>query len=154
MASPQDENKPKYMCLKGKTQFEMAAAIDEALAQAENAFARDVEQMALQLWYEPFEQFIQEELNISQENMPPAQLNGLSEFITTCVALAPFVHQTMGNEAKISRVLSTLEKGLKQSLSDTLDLLKARNLWRFDLQRSLQDSQGRIVDEWRQQRDT
>ncbi|GAA6135680.1 hypothetical protein NBRC116188_24700 [Oceaniserpentilla sp. 4NH20-0058] len=149
MASPQDEPKPKYMCLKGKTQFEMAQAIDEALAQAERNCDQNVEQVAYQLWYEQFEQKLQEVLNISHESMPTGDVNSAQDFRCFCLKLLKMVDAI--NVVKVTTD-SEVVAILKHSQVDALDMLKARNLWRFDLQRSMQEIQGIALHEWRPQR--
>lgn len=150
MASPQEETKPKYMCLKGKTQFEMAKAIDEALAQAERECDQNVEQLAYQLWYEQFEQKLQELLNMSQESMPKGEVNSAQAFQCVCLKLLKRVD--VDNVVKAATLDSEIVSILKHSQLDALDMLKARNLWRFDLQRTMQEIQGNVLHEWRTQR--
>jgi len=150
MASPQDKNKPKYMCLKGKTQFEMAEAIDEALAQAERAFPEDDEQIALQIWYEQFEQQVIDEVNISQEQIPKGSVTSQISFTKLSLEIWAVGYEQAKLNDTGRPAYKLMESLFKRSFSHTMDMLKARNLWRSDLQRALNDIQGRVIHDWQQ----
>lgn len=151
MSSPQDVNKPKYMCLQGKTQFEMAQAIDQAMAQAEQADAQDAQQVALQLWYEQLEQQIQEELNISQDALPQGDVNTRERFVKLSGELRHQLHMGTNPQTGFNTDHQFLVL-LKLSLTQCIDMLRARNLWRFDLQRTLEGIQGQLINEWQRKR--
>jgi len=147
MASPRQKNQPKYMCLKGKTQYEMAQAIDAAAAQAEQAYGQNVEQMALQLWYEQFEQQVQDELNIYQDNLPVVEVMSEEGFVSACEQLWQFTLNYPSNQMADNLLTGQAQQLFRQSFMDVIDMLKARDLWRFDLQRYLQRIQGRVMHE-------
>jgi len=152
MPDPQDENPPKYMCLKGKTQYEMAQAIDSAAAQAEQAFRQDVQQVALQIWYEQFEQQVLDELNIYQDALPVVSVETEGNFIGACGQLWQFTLSYDMPSKGMALGATRVQSMFRQSFMDAVDMLKARGMWRFDLQRYLQKLQGTVMDECQQRK--
>lgn len=150
----QKQDVPKYMCLNGRTQYELAQSIDAAMANAESAVKANQEQEALFLWYEQVLDGIHENF-LLQKNVKSVDNNDIlvaviSELLPLCWA---YYHSnpdlgpaTFSDETSQQFGFQTLMTGLlEHSFMNALDILHARNLWRFDIQRSMQQTQERIT---------
>ncbi|MFY0640402.1 MAG: hypothetical protein JXR16_05090 [Bermanella sp.] len=147
MAKPQDESQPKYMHIEGKTQYEMAQSIDAAFAAAEASIDHQSEEVALQWWYQQFELQIQEELNLAESRLPSGNVTSEGTFLQLSKMLIQRVlDMQVDHRHKISASI-TINLLLERSLLDAIDMMQAKQIWRFDLQRKLQTLQGRLINE-------
>ncbi|NVK39316.1 MAG: hypothetical protein HWE18_15420 [Gammaproteobacteria bacterium] len=147
MANPQDEPKPKYMALEGKTQFEMAQAIDNAFIEAERIVDNQDEQVALQWWYGQLEQQVQEEFELSNSQLPSGDVNTQDQFLAMCEQLFNRIYHLENSLHSHQVIPITFKVLLERSLLDAIDMMHAKNIWRFDLQRMMQTLQGRLIHE-------
>ena len=150
----QKQDVPKYMCLNGRTQYELAQSIDAAMTSAESAVKANQEQEALFLWYEQVLDGIHENF-LLQKNVKSVENNDvlvavISELMPLCWA---YYHANPTSGSPVSSDESNQKYGfqtlmtglLEHSFMNALDILHARNLWRFDIQRSMQQTQERIM---------
>lgn len=147
MANPQDETKPKYMCLQGKTQFEMAQAIDDAFHEAERIVSQQDEQVALQWWYGQLEQQVQEEFELPVSVLPVGEVNTQTQFLAMSGRLLKCIYAQKSTAISQSALTVAFKVLLERSLLDAIDMMHAKHIWRFDLQRMLQTLQGRLIHE-------
>lgn len=147
MAKPQDDGQPKYMHIEGKTQYEMAQSIDAAFAAAEASIHHQSEEVALQWWYQQFELQLQEEFNLSDSRLPSGDVSNESTFLQLSKMLVQrALDMQVDHDHKISASI-TINLLLERSLLDAIDMMQAKQIWRFDLQRKLQTLQGRLINE-------
>jgi hypothetical protein len=158
-SKPKDASKqadlPKYMCMNGSTQYELAQSIDEAMASADREVKADQEQEALLLWYEQILDGIHETflLQKSVKSIPNnnVMVGVITELLPLCWA---YYRSTMDHQLVEDAECSIDKAGfqllmiklLEHSFINALDILHARNLWRFDIQRNMQQAQGRMIN--------
>ncbi|MGK0443860.1 MAG: hypothetical protein ACJA1U_000788 [Bermanella sp.] len=145
MAYPEDNDQPKYMHLQGKTQYEMAQSIDAAFAAAEESVHEQAEQTALQWWYQQLEILVQEEFNLPDTALPKGEASTQALFLQTSTSLLNQAFAISGDSQPAMAL--TIKRVLQRSLLDALDMMRAQQIWRFDLQRTLQTLQGRLLHE-------
>lgn len=145
MAYPEDNDQPKYMHLQGKTQYEMAQSIDAAFAAAEESVHEQAEQTALQWWYQQLEILVQEEFNLPDTALPKGEASTQALFLQTSTSLLNQAFAISGDSQPAMAL--TIKRVLQRSLLDALDMMRAQQIWRFDLQRMLQTLQGRLLHE-------
>lgn len=145
MSNPEDDHKPKYMQLQGKTQYEMAQSIDAAFAVAEQSVEQQAELAALQWWYQQLELQVQEEFHLADKALPKGDIIHQASFLQACKQL---IHDALDlpHEDDGAR-RQTLQTFIERSLLDVIDMMQAKHIWRFDLQRMLQTLQGRLNHE-------
>ena len=147
MAKPQDDSQPKYMHIEGKTQYEMAQSIDAAFAAAEASIHHQSEEVALHWWYQQFELQIQEEFNVPDSCLPSGNVTNEQSFLQLYQALVKRTLQIQGDPKQKLSAGITINLLLERSLLDAIDMMQAKQIWRFDLQRKLQTLQGRLINE-------
>ncbi len=140
---------PKYMCLKANSQFELAQNIDAAFLAAEQATIQDAEQLCYQVFYDQLVDQLHEEygLYISQllKLEQVTQKSTLQQAMLDMLQLCGQQFQVQGRESTDKQSFQLAFKlVLERSLLDALDIIMARGLWRFDLQRSLQNIQKQV----------
>eukprot|EP00399_MALV-I-05_sp_L67-4_P000136 gene137-101_t len=145
MAYPEDSDAPRYMHLQGKTQYEMAQSIDAAFAAAEQSIHQQAEQTALQWWYQQLESQVQEDFNLPDSALPKGNANTQVAFFKLSSALIKDAMR-LGGTSEPSAMLG-VKRLLQRSLIDAIDMMQAQGIWRFDLQRTLQTLQGRLLHE-------
>ncbi|MAA71788.1 MAG: hypothetical protein CL679_08675 [Bermanella sp.] len=148
MAYPEDSDAPRYMHLQGKTQYEMAQSIDAAFAAAEQSIHQQAEQTALQWWYQQLESQVQEDFNLPDSALPKGNANTQAAFVKLSSALFKDAMR-LGGTSEPSAMLG-VKRLLQRSLIDAIDMMQAQGIWRFDLQRTLQTLQGRLLHECQQ----
>ena len=153
MANPQDDSQPKYMHIEGKTQYEMAQSIDAAFAAAEASMHQQSEQVALQWWYQQFELQAQEEFNLIDAQLPKGGVTNQDTFVRQAGLLVTQILKYQGEPSTKVGTNITINLLLERSLLDTIDMMQAKQIWRFDLQRMMQTLQGKLINE-RQARST
>ena len=146
------EDLPKYMCLDATTQYELAQSIDAAMANAERAVKSDQEQEALFLWYEQVLDGIHETF-LLQKSVKSISNNDVmhdvvQELLPLCWAYYCSTKEgfVTHSEADVTGFRMLMTGVLEHSFINALDILHARNLWRFDIQRNMQHTQGRMVN--------
>ncbi|WP_396588734.1 hypothetical protein [Bermanella sp. R86510] len=145
-------NLPKYMNLQASTQFELAQSIDAMLQQAESAVALNTEQSCLVIWLQQLIDHLQDEFLVPlADDMPISDRHQFEECVKGLVAqCSQFEEQYPEhnqNDPDGNRFSQRLRACLKVSFQHTLDLMHAQNLWRFDVQRDLQQVQERLLNE-------
>lgn len=147
MANPQDDSQPKYMHIEGKTQYEMAQSIDAAFAAAEASMHQQSEQVALQWWYQQLELQLQEEFNLSDAQLPKDSVMNQDTFLRLAGLLIEQIVKSQDEQSKKVSTVITINLLVERSLLDTIDMMQAKQIWRFDLQRMMQTLQGRLINE-------
>ncbi len=147
MANPQDDSQPKYLHIEGKTQYEMAQSIDAAFAAAEASIDQQSEKIALQWWYQQFEVLVQEEFNLPDGWLPSGNVNHQESFLQLARQLIAQAVKMQNNHLQPASTDITINLLLERSLLDAIDMMQAKQVWRFDLQRMLQTLQGRLINE-------
>jgi hypothetical protein len=148
MTTPEDDRQPMYMRLQGKTQFEMAQSIDAAFTAAEQSIYPQSEQTALQWWYQQLETQVQEEFNLPESRLPKGDISTQSTFVQACIVLFSGIVAVNGTLHRTVATHVTMTALLERSLLDAIDMMRAQQIWRFDLQRMLQTIQGRLIHEF------
>jgi hypothetical protein len=154
-SKPKDASKqqdlPKYMCLNGSTQYELAESIDAAMANADREVKADQEQEALLLWYEQILDGIHETF-LLQKGVRSIPNNDV--MVSVIIGLLPLCwvyyqsnmdyhpEKGIGRKADFQLLMTRL---LEHSFTNALDILHARNLWRFDIQRNMQQGQKVMI---------
>ncbi len=143
-----DEDTPKYMHLTAKTQYELAQGIDAA-AQA----AQLIEQSDSQLCYQIcFEQLADQLLEEYQLDVPRllniSQVNDKTNLQGALLKLVPLSATQWQLQAGESLQLANFQRDFKlllaRCLLDALDIMTAKGIWRFDIQRNVQQIQKRV----------
>lgn len=149
----QQPDVPKYMRMEGNTQFELAQSIDAAMEAAENALKTDQEHEALFIWYEQVLDLIQEEFLLQKRVNYMTSNEGLAACIDELLPLCWAYYQSL-QEASVQQLKASkseaafklvMQSLLQRSFINTIDILNARNLWRFDIQRNMQLTQERLL---------
>jgi len=153
MATPEDDSQPRYLHLQGKTQFEIGQSIDAAFAEVEQSIHQQSEQAVRQWWYQNLETQVQEVFNLPESALPKGDILSQASFFQACVALYHAV-MVLPREAGSKPSDKVMARLLDGALSDTIDMMRARKIWRFDLQRSLQVQQGQLIHEFQHPTDT
>ncbi len=140
------KNTPKYMCLNADSQFELAKNIDDALLAAEQANQLDKSQLCFQVFYDQLIDRLHEEYGVNWSQILNYEL--VADKSTLLKAMLEMLQVCAGQfqmKMEGKKELKTFQLGFKsvleRSLVDALDIIMARDLWRFDLQRNLQDVQ-------------
>jgi len=147
MGQADKQSTPKYMCLEANTQYELAQSIDAALAQAEQMVQKDQTQACVHIWIEQVLDGIQEEFAVEQAmaevNAVQKIAQSLKSLFAPCAAYYQASQGQAGSEEAF-RLLLTLN--LERSFLNALDMMRARGVWRFDIQRALQNQQRMLLD--------
>ncbi len=147
---------PKYMRLNAKTLYELGQGIEAALEAAERSDFPGLTQACYQLcWQQAVEQLQEEyqlEIPSSLDLIDVSDKQSLQNALLKMVALSgvQWQLQTAKNQA-LTQFQSGFKLVLARSLLDALDLMNAKGLWRFDVQRNVQQLQKRVfsaVDEY------
>ncbi|EAT12742.1 hypothetical protein HF888_13315 [Bermanella marisrubri] len=145
MSAKKDQTElPKYMTLDATTQFELAQSIDEVLARAEKATQLSDEQACLNLWLQQIVDHFQDEfaIELDEATFSPdfdAFKNRVAEVISTC--------RQEQSKHGMQDVKVRIRACLEHSYQGALDLMQIQNLWRFDLQRQMQERQEALLHE-------
>jgi len=147
------QNVPKYMRLNANTQFELAQSIDAAMDSAEREVKADQHQEALYIWYEQILDGIYEEFSLQKQPRTITDTKSIGEVVGELVPLCWAYYQTSmldgrqeTNATKRTTFELVMKRLLESSFVNALDILYARNLWRFDIQRGMQETQKHIID--------
>ena len=146
-----DKELPKYMCLAGKTQYELAQSIDAAVEEAEMENDNSQNQACFQICYDQLLYQLQEEYGLDLSKVLKVRVvldkhvlkQDLLSMMDFCGAQYKLVKT---EQAELNTFQFTFEKNLKSSLQDALDIMISKGIWRFDLQRTLQEIQSRVCD--------
>lgn len=149
------EDLPKYMCPDATTQYELAQSIDAAMANAERAVKSDQEQEALFLWYEQILDGIHETFLLQKSVKTISNNDAMHDAVHELLPLCWAYYCSTQNDSTVQATNSDAGRAgfrvlmtgvLEHSFINALDILHARNLWRFDIQRNMQQTQGRMVN--------
>ena len=147
MGQTDKQSTPKYMCLKANTQYELGQSIDAALQQAELMVQKDHKQACLHIWLEQLLDALHEEFAIEQNIGAIQSLEELQPAVVKLLGpCATFFRATQGEQAHEQAFQMTMTLVLERSFLNALDMMQARGVWRFDIQRAMQDRQGRMLD--------
>lgn len=139
-----DVQLPKYMTLDATTQFELAQSIDEVLAQAERATQLTDEQACLNLWLQQIVDHFQDEFAIELDEATFSQdFDAFKNSVADVIAVCRQQEAKQQRDDPKARIQSCLE----HSYQGALDLMQIQNLWRFDLQRQMQERQEALLRE-------
>ena len=152
-----DKDLPKYMCLPGKTQFELAQSIDAAMDAAELMNENTQNQACFQICSDQLMDQLQEEygLDLSKilKNRPVHDKHVLKQDMLSMIEICGAQFKIMkAQRTDLQDFKSSFEGILKRSLQDALDIMISKGIWRFDLQRTLQEIQVRVQDALKQYR--
>jgi len=146
-----DKDLPKYMCLSGKTQFELAQSIDAAMDAADFMSESSQNQACFQICSDQLVDQLQEEYGLDLSKILKARpvldkhvlKQDMLSMINICGAQYNLIktQHTALQDFKVS-----FEHVLKRSLQDALDIMISKDIWRFDLQRTIQEIQVRVQD--------
>jgi len=147
VARPNKQSLPKYMNLKANTQYELAQTIDAALANAEAEDACSAEQACWGLWQTQILDYLFEGFHFEPEQVrAPTGLDTLeteaSRWVVACAELYRVQH---GDAAAQAAFGPLMRMQLEQAFLMAIDMIHGKGLWRFDIQRSMQDYQGRLL---------
>jgi hypothetical protein len=155
MGNLKRDDVPKYMCQTGITQYELAESIDAAMASAEFEVKSNQDQDALSIWCEQVLDEVQEEFSAQKELGSvtshkdfESSINGLlplcwANYCSMCdLSRSETVVNDARRQVEFQRVMTHL---LERSFINALDILHAHNIWRFDIQRSMQQTQVCIL---------
>ncbi len=142
MAKIHKESQPKYLDLNGMTQYEMAQSIDAAIEAAENSYQQDNMKVALQLVYgqaadQMFEEYgiqVDSESVLGSIQDGPSLLGQLEALIPLCGVRYQLLR---GQDAALQDFQQELSQTMDRIVQTALDILHARNLWRFDIERTI-----------------
>ncbi|MFT6152758.1 MAG: hypothetical protein ACJA0E_000393 [Bermanella sp.] len=149
MENPKLEDLPKYMSQSGVTQFELAQSIDAAMANAELEVKSSQGQESFIIWCEQLLDSVQEDFSLHKDlsiMTDGADLEAeLRSLLPVCWAYysSKAEQPLQASQAEFSSVMTGI---LGRSFINTLDILHARNIWRFDLQRSMQQTQTCLLN--------
>ena len=153
MGQTDKQSTPKYMSLKANTQYELAQSIDAALNQAEQMVQKDHKQVCFHIWLEQLLDALQEDFALEQESGLVHSMDDLPTLFQKLIGPCSAYYQaTQGEKATLEAFHMLLIMLLERSLLNTLDMMQARGVWRFDIQRAMQDTQGRLIDAVREYR--
>lgn len=152
-----DKDLPKYMCLSGKTQFELAQSIDAAMEAAELMNESSQNQACFQICSDQLRDQLQEEygLDLSKilKSRPAHDKHVLKQDMLSMIEICGTQYKIMkAQHADLQDFKISFEHILKRSLQDALDIMISKGIWRFDLQRTLQVIQVRVQDAIKQYR--
>jgi len=144
-----EPDQPKYMCLSAKTQYELAQGIEAAAQAAQLSDEADLTQACYQICYEQLLDQLQEEYLLE---VPPsldlAHVKDKKTLQDNLLALLPLCAAQWqlqgGNPAQLTRFQGEYKLVLARSLLDGLDIMSAKDIWRFDIQRNVQQVQKRV----------
>lgn len=146
MEDPYDESVPKYMNMQGQTKFELAQSIDSALYAAEQVVAHDQQGACYQIWFDQLSDLLQSEfsfespvLDVKNENSLCAEAEKLS---LRCKEQFTLMLSPNAPQAAFQVSMKAL---LERGFMDALDLIQRQGLWRFALQRNMQNTQERLL---------
>jgi hypothetical protein len=146
MGQADKQSTPKYMCMKANTQFELAQSIDDALAQAEQQVQKDHHQACLHIWIEQLLDGLNEEFSVELDVSGIQTLDGMQDAILTLLpSCKTFYQATQGEKATLEGFRLILTKVMERCFLNALDMMHARGIWRFDIQRNMQVKQGTFM---------
>lgn len=147
MGQTDKQSTPKYMCLKANTQYELAQSIDAALQDAELMVQKDHGEACLHIWLEQILDAFNEEFALNQ---PVEGIKNLEELQVAVLRLydtcARFYQASNGESGSIEAFQMLMVLIMERSFVNTMDMMHARDIWRFDIQRAMQDAQGVMVN--------
>ncbi len=146
-----DKDIPKYMRLTAKTQYELAQNIDAAMTEAELSNDTGKSQVCFQICHEQLMDQLQEEYGLNLTEILPNRVTidkhilkqDMLSMIGPCGAQYQLSH---GAKGVLQNFQLGFEKIVQRSLQDALDIIKSKGIWRFDLQRSVQEIQTRVIN--------
>lgn len=146
-----DKDTPKYMRLTAKTQYELAQKIDAAMTEAELFNDGGKSQVCFHICHEQLIDQLQEEYGLNLTEILPNRVTidkhilkqDMLSMIGSCGAQYQLIY---GSKGGVQNFQQGFEKIVKRSLQDALDIIKSKGIWRFDLQRSVQDIQTRVIN--------
>ncbi len=146
-----DKDIPKYMRLTASTQYELAQNIDAAMTEAELFNDGGDSQVCFQICHEQLVDQLQEEYGLNLTEILPNRSfidkhilkQDMLSMIESCAAQYQL---SQGSNSVLHNFQLGFEKIVKRSLQDALDIIKSKGIWRFDLQRSLQEIQTRVIN--------
>ncbi len=141
---------PKYMCLTAKTQFELAQNIDAAMRDAEYSISQNQRLACYQLWMDQILDQFQEEygidfsslLELSEENSIEDLPFKVEQMVRQCGDYYQLKEQ---NGSTLEDFRLSFRQRLESCFVDTLDMMQAQSIWRFDIQRSMQKIQADLL---------
>jgi hypothetical protein len=156
MGKLKPDDVPKYMCQTGITQYELAESIDTAMANAEFEVKSNQDQEALIIWCGEVLGEVLEEFSAQKELAPVLSHKGFEGSIQ---GLLPLCWANYSSICELSRLAPAVGSDrrqidfqlvmtdlLERSFMNTLDILHAHNIWRFDIQRSMQQTQACMLE--------
>jgi hypothetical protein len=144
MENPELKDLPKYMSQSGITQFELAQSIDAAMASAEQEVKSSQGQEGLLIWCEQLLDTVQEDFSLHKEISVMTNGADLEAELWSLLPVCWAYYSTTSKQCLQANQVafnSVMTRILERSFIDTLDILHARNIWRFDIQRSMQQTQ-------------
>lgn len=148
MANPKLDDLPKYMSQSGISQYELAKSIDAAMANAEQEVKSSEGQEGLLIWCEQLLGTVQEDFLLHKDLRAMTSGTDLEAELRSLLPLCwAYYRSTAEQDLQASHVefKSVMTRILELSFINALDILHARNLWRFDIQRSMQQTQDRLL---------
>lgn len=145
MEDPHDKSVPKYLNMQGQSKYELAQSIDSALYAAEQAVAQDQQDACYQIWFDQLADLLQEEFSFPCPVMSVKNVNTLCAEVEKLLDRCKLQFKlTLAHNASQETFQLAMKALLERAFMDTLDLMQAQDLWRFDLQRKMQSTQERL----------
>ncbi|MEY8248764.1 MAG: hypothetical protein RPT11_10305 [Bermanella sp.] len=146
MVAKTEKDPPKYMRLSANTQYELAQGIEAAAAAAQLGDEAGLTPSCYQICYQQLTDQLQEEYLLKT----PASLNleriednkALQAALLSWIPLCAAQWQLQGGDpAASARFQAEFKLVVARSLRDGLDIMSARDIWRFDIQRNIEEVQ-------------
>ena len=141
-----EPDQPKYMCLSANTQYELAQGIEAAAKAAQLGESEDLTQTCYQICCQQLLDQLQEEYLLEVPlSLSLAQVKDKKTLQATLLALLPLCAAQWqlqgGSPARLASFQGEFKLVVARSLLDGLDIMSAKDLWRFDIQRNVQQLQ-------------
>ena len=145
MEDPYEKSLPKYMNVQGQTKFELAQSIDSAIYAAEQVVVSDQQRACYQLWCDQLSDLLQSEFSFESPDRDVKNAHDMCEAVEKLLERCQLQFKlTLANNASQETFQLAMKVLLERGLMDTLDLMQAQGLWRFELQQKLQNTQERL----------
>ena len=140
---------PKYMRLCANTQYELAQNIDAAAKAAQLSEEPGLAEACYQLCYQQLmDQLLDEYLLDVASSLKQAQVKDKNTLQAAMLKLLPLCAAQWqlqgGSPAKLASFQAGFKLVVAHSLLDGLDIMSAKDMWRFDIQRNVQQVQEHI----------